>query len=262
MVFGVKQMKQKLSNGEVRVIQTLNSMSAPQPPRELLKENGMKNCNAPENQTKRRILAIACATGLAVALTLSVAHIANAHQITPPRAPGDIEVPPGNKAFLVGHGVGTQNYICLPSSAGFAFTLFTPEATLFNPRDGQQVITHYFSPNNNPFDPSDKGVIRVTWEDSRDASIVWGAVEKSSSDANFVAPGAIPWLKVKAVGAQDGPTGGDRLSGTTFIQRVNTVGGSAPATGCAASADVGKKAFVPYTADYFFYFDPYADDRR
>jgi hypothetical protein len=86
MVFGVKQMKQKPPNGEVRVIQTRNSMSAPQPPHELLKENGMKNCNAPENQTMRRILAIACATGLAVALTLSVGCAAS----------GDV----GKKAFM------------------------------------------------------------------------------------------------------------------------------------------------------------------
>jgi hypothetical protein len=219
----------------------------------------MKNCSTHGRQTTGSILRSACATGLAVALTLSVAQLAHAHQVTPPRVPADIEVLPPNKAFLVGHGVGTQNYICLPSGASFAFTLFTPEATLFNPRDMQQIITHYFSPNNKPFDASDKGVIRVTWEDSRDTSIVWGAVEKASTDVNFVALGAIPWLKVKAVGAQDGPTGGDRLSGTTFIQRVNTVGGSAPATGCAASGDVGKKAFVQYEADYFFYFDPYAD---
>ena len=222
----------------------------------------MKNRSAYGRQTTRSIRRSARATGLAVALTLSVAQLADAHPVTPPRVPGDIEVPPGKKVFLVGHGVGTQSYICLPSGAGFAFTLFTPEATLFNPRDGQQVITHYFSPNNNPFDPSDKGVIRATWEDSRDTSTVWGAIDKSSSDANFVTPGTIPWLRVKVVGAQDGPTGGDRLSGTTFIQRVNTVGGSAPATGCAASGDVGKKAFVPYTADYFFYFDPSADDGR
>jgi len=220
----------------------------------------MKNRSTYDNQATRRILRGACAAGLAVALSL--AQFAHAHHVTPPRVPFDIEVPPGNKAFLVGHAVGTQNYICLPSSGGFAFALFTPEATLFDPRDKQQVITHYFSPNNNPFDPSDKGVIRATWEDSRDTSTVWGAVEKSSTDANFVAPGAIPWIRVKVVGAQDGPTGGDRLSGTTFIQRVNTVGGSAPATGCGASADVGKKAFVPYEADYVFYFDPTADDRR
>jgi hypothetical protein len=219
----------------------------------------MNNRNTSENQTTRSILRSACATALAVAFTLSVAQVADAHQVIPPVVPGGLEVPAGNKAFLVGHGVGTQNYICLPAGTGFAFTLFTPEATLSS--YNQQVTTHYFSPNNNPFDPSDKGVIRATWEDSRDTSTVWGAIEKSSSDPNFVAPGAIPWLRVKVVGGQDGPTGGDRLSATTFIQRVNTVGGSAPATGCAASGDVGKKAFVPYTADYFFYLDPYADDR-
>jgi hypothetical protein len=219
----------------------------------------MKNRSTHENQTARRILLSACAIGLTVALTLSVTQTGHAHRITPPSVPGDIEVPPGNKAFLVGHAVGTQNYICLPAGAGFAFALFTPEATLFAHRDRQQVTTHYFSPNNRPFDPSDKGVIRATWEDSRDTSTVWGAVEKSSNDANFVAPGAIAWLKVKVVGAQDGPTGGDRLSATSFIQRVNTVGGSAPSTGCAALGDVGKKAFVPYTADYFFYFDADAD---
>ena len=222
------------------------------------KDEGMKNCNTSE-QITRRTLPIVWAGALAVALTLSLAQIAHAHKITPPRVPFDIEVPAGNKAFLVGHGVGTQNYICLPSSTGFSFQLFTPEATLFDPRSKQQIITHYFSPNNKPFDPADKGVIRVTWEDSRDSSIVWAALEKSSTDANFVALGAVPWLRLKAVGAQDGPTGGDRLSDTAFIQRVNTAGGSAPSTGCAASAGVGKKAFVPYTADYFFYRDPNKD---
>jgi len=60
---------------------------------------------------------------------------------------------------------------------------------------------------------------------------------------------------VKEVGALAGPTGGDKLTGTTFIQRVNTSGGVAPATGCSALTDIGAKAFVPYTADYFFYKD-------
>jgi hypothetical protein len=55
------------------------------------------------------------------------------------------------------------------------------------------------------------------------------------------------------VGAQDGPNDGDKLSEATFIQRVNTVGGIAPSTGCASAADVGKRAFVSYRADYFFY---------
>jgi hypothetical protein len=51
----------------------------------------------------------------------------------------------------------------------------------------------------------------------------------------------------------DGPTDGDKLKETTFIQRLKTSGGVAPSTGCALSADVGKKALVDYEADYFFY---------
>jgi hypothetical protein len=43
------------------------------------------------------------------------------------------------------------------------------------------------------------------------------------------------------------------MSQTTFIQRLNTNGGSAPATGCSASTDVGEQTLVPYTADYYFF---------
>jgi len=55
------------------------------------------------------------------------------------------------------------------------------------------------------------------------------------------------------VGAPDGPSGGDTLTATTFIQRLNTSRGVAPSAGCRSKADVGNQAFVPYTADYFFY---------
>jgi hypothetical protein len=58
---------------------------------------------------------------------------------------------------------------------------------------------------------------------------------------------------VTAVGNRAGPTGGDMLTGTTFIQRLSTSGGVAPATGCSSPADIGNKAFVPYTTDYYFY---------
>jgi uncharacterized protein DUF3455 len=44
-----------------------------------------------------------------------------------------------------------------------------------------------------------------------------------------------------------------RLTRTTFIQRLNTSGGIAPSTGCTQPIDLGTKALVPYTADYFFY---------
>jgi len=222
-------------------------MSAPQPRAQGAKDNRMKNCTASDNHTTRRILSIVSATALAVAFTVSLAQPAHA-EVTPPPVPANIQVPPGSRALLEGHAVGTQNYVCLPSGTGFKFTLFTPQATLFNDL-GKQITTHYFSPN-----PFEGGKIRVTWQ-SRDTSTVWGQVNDSSSDRNFVKPGAVAWLLVKVVGAEDGPTGGDTLTETAFIQRLNTSGGLAPATGCSSVTDVGNQAFVPYTADYFFYTD-------
>ncbi|MBZ5639633.1 MAG: DUF3455 domain-containing protein [Acidobacteriia bacterium] len=224
----------------------------------------MKNCNAPENRTARRILPIVCSTALVVAFAALLPQPAHAGQITQPRVPAGIEVPPGSaedaraKAFLEGHGAGTQNYICLPSGSGFAWTLFTPEATLFSDND-RQIITHFFSPN-----PSENGTIRATWQHSRDTSVVWAAAtpDTTSTDPAFVATGAVPWLRLNVVGAQDGPTGGDTLTASKFVQRLNTSGGVAPLTGCSLSTDVGKKAFVPYTADYFFYSTPGADSNE
>ena len=167
--------------------------------------------------------------------------------ITVPPVPDEIKVPEGNRVFLVGHAVGTQNYVCLPSGKEFRFTLFTPQATLFSD-DARQATTHYFSPN-----PFENGTIRATWQDSRDTSTVWAQATHTSMDPDFVAPGAVAWVLLQRVGSQDGPDGGDTLTGTTFVQRLSTSGGVAPSTGCKTSNDVGHQAFAPYTADYFFY---------
>ena len=214
----------------------------------------MENRNSFGNRTARRIPPVAYAA-LAVALVVSLPLSAHAAHVTPPPVPGTIVIEEGNRAFLEGHATGTQNYVCLPSGTGFAWSLFTPQATLFNDHD-RQITTHFFSPN-----PAENGnPIRAAWEHSRDTSTVWGKVTGQSDDANFVAPGAIPWLRVEKVGVLHGPSGGETLTVTTFIHRVNTVGGVAPATGCSVATDVGKRAFVPYTADYFFYTDRDTDD--
>jgi hypothetical protein len=197
-----------------------------------------------------RLLTSALFASAVIGTAASLAHAQTAQEsfaITPPAVPADIQVPAGNKVFLVGHGVGTQNYVCLPSGKDFKFTLFTPQATLFSD-DSTQLTTHFFSPN-----PFEGGTIRVTWQDSRDTSAVWAQVTQSSSDPAFVARDAIAWLLLQRAGSQDGPDGGDTLTETTFIQRVNTHGGVAPSTGCKSQNDVGHQAFVPYTADYFFY---------
>jgi hypothetical protein len=197
-------------------------------------------------------------TALAMVVVLAQPRAAHAHDndhgpghVRPPRVPGNIEVEAGNKAFLEGHAVGTQNYICLPSGTSFTWTFFGPQATLFND-DDRQIITHFLSAN-----PDEIGTPpRASWQHSRDSSMVWAVLRdpnSTSSDPQFVAQGAIPWLLLKKVGAQEGPTGGGTLAHVSFIHRVNTSGGVAPSTGCAVATDVGKKALVPYTADYFFY---------
>jgi hypothetical protein len=125
--------------------------------------------------------------------------------------------------------------------------LFGPQATLFND-DARQIITHFLSPN-----PDEGGTARATWQHSRDTSAVWAQRIAFSSDPDFVEPGAIPWFLLQVVGAERGPTGGQRLAETTYIQRVYTTGGLEPSTGCAQAEDVGQRALVPYTADYLFY---------
>jgi uncharacterized protein DUF3455 len=124
----------------------------------------------------------------------------------------------GHKVFLVGHGVGVQIYSCRAAQSGFAWSFVAPRANLYGD-SGRLVITHFGGP---------------TWQ-AGDGSKVVGRVDASPLTVD---PIAVPWL---------------RLAGTTFIQRIATVGGVAPpAAECNASA-VGTVREVPYTADYYFW---------
>ena len=184
-------------------------------------------------------------TALSMVFAITLPQAALAQTITPPAVPPGLEVTDGSQPFLVGHGVGTQNYVCAPTDklGRVDWSLFTAEATLFSD-DNFQLITHFSSPN-----PDEGGFVRVSWQDSRDTSAVWGrGVAMATVD-----PEAIPWVKLQRAGSRVGPTGGNTLSVVTFLQRVHTEGGKAPSTGCDALPDVGKKAFIPYSADYIFY---------
>jgi hypothetical protein len=220
------------------------------------------------HRAKNRLRRCGFALSIIGLMAISTAHAQNADpgNLRPPDVPEKIKVEQGNKVFLVGRAVGTQNYVCKVSGSGFKFVLFTPQATLFGADDDRQVIHHFFSPN--PFElntdptvvtpaPGTPGLIRATWQHSRDSSTVWAfatpATTLTSADSPLVEQGAVAWLLLKASGTQDGPAGGHTLSETTFVQRLNTHGGVAPLTGCASATDVGNEAFVPYTADYFFY---------
>ena len=142
---------------------------------------------------------------------------------TAPPVPGDIAAPEGHKPYLVAHAEGVQIYTC----EGSAWKLLAPRATL-TAETGTVIGSHYGGP---------------TWE-ARDGSTV-----AARRDAGVPgAPGAVDWLRLKATSTTAGADG-DRLAGTTYIQRIHTVGGVAPAGACAA----GASAEVPYTADYVFF---------
>ena len=184
---------------------------------------------------------------IVAALAVAAPFAAMATNVKPPKVPDTLAVPAGSKAFLIGHAVGTQNYICLPDGTGAKWVLFGPQATVFDDH-GRQLMTHFLSPN-----PAESNALRATWMDSDRTSSVWAMKVAESDDARYVEPGAIKWFLLKVMGAEEGSQRNDRLVKTTVIHRVNTSGGVAPASECMLTGDVGKAKFVPYTADYVFY---------
>jgi hypothetical protein len=208
-----------------------------------------------------KIKKIVPAVGCGLLLSLAIPAAFCQKPVTPP----EITPPPGNVLFLATHAQGTQNYICEPSSNGKAgWVFFSPQATLFAPlgnRSDRQAATHYLSPIPGATSPAPAGcawsaatgeVSCPTWQSSLDSSEVWGEKEGSiqaGSDASCPNSGAIPCLLLGAAATRRGPEGSDLLAKTTFIQRLNTEGGSAPAGACSA----GDEALAPYSADYYLY---------
>ena len=167
----------------------------------------------------------------AVATAATLVTAQGAWALTPPTVPANIKVPAGNTLFLVAHAQGAQVYRCTNTAGVYAWTLFTPAATLYDDA-GRSIILHYAGP---------------TWRAHDGSTVVAARVDGAPSPL----PNTIPWLLLKATSTTPGSTG-DLLTPTTYIQRVNTVGGVAPATGCDA-AHVGATRPVFYTADYSFY---------
>jgi hypothetical protein len=137
-------------------------------------------------------------------------------------------VPEGNKPFLIGHAEGVQIYRC----NGVSWGLVAPRANLYGD-NGKLIATHFAGPS---------------WQ-ATDGSKVIG---RRSKDPVTVDPTAIPWLLLERVSTSPGPDG-DRLAGTTFIQRIETTGGLAPAASTCTAETADDVAEVPYTADYVFW---------
>jgi len=187
----------------------------------------------------------------AVALVITIAISRTAHAsfdwVWRPHVPATIEAPAGHRPFYAGHAVGTQNYICTATPTGLKWLFIGPQATIFSNFFEQQLLTHFQSKN-----PYAADAIQATWQSSRDTSAVWATKLRGSVDPAFVDPTAIEWLLLEVTGTVEGPSGGDLLTRTSYIQRVNTVGGKEPAAPCT-DAVLNTRQLVAYEADYYFY---------
>ena len=169
--------------------------------------------------------------------------------IVAPNVPAGLEVLAPYKPFLKAHAVGTQNYICAPAAtaSGLDWLFIGPQATLFD-ENLNQTFTHFQSKN-----PEKAGAIQATWQHSNDSSAIWATRHSGSLDPLYVKPNSIEWLLLDVSGDQLGPMGGDKLSRTAFIHRVNTLGGVKPVSSECTAATVNTRRLVAYEADYIFY---------
>jgi hypothetical protein len=146
----------------------------------------------------------------------------------PPAVPDSLAVPAGNVLEFHLDGVGVQIYTCqLSASGSYAWVFKAPQADLFGP-GGRLAGAHYAGP---------------TWEALDGSTVVGSKLAAYTAD-----PSAIPWLLLQAA-SHDGK---GLMSKVTYVQRLSTVGGLAPTTGCDAD-HVGAEADVDYTATYYFY---------
>ena len=170
-------------------------------------------------QPIRRVATVAMLAVLSAVLPLSSA----AQQV-----PQQLQ-PPGNEQFLFQvQGKGDQIYTCKTDGTQFAWALKAPDAQLFD-QDGKAFGKHFAGPS---------------WEANDGSSITGKAVATAPSPD----PDSIPWLRINILSND----GSGLLTRITTVQRLNTKGGKAPASGCDA-AHAAEEVRVPYSADYLFF---------
>jgi hypothetical protein len=138
--------------------------------------------------------------------------------------PPGLKPPAGNVLTAQFAGRGVQVYQC---TAG-AWVFVEPAANLVGHGPGRsriQTAVHYKGP---------------TWESTTDGSLVQGTTIASSPVS-----GSIPQLLLKATANR----GTGIFGRVTYINRLDTRGGAAPAGSCTSGQTTG----VPYTAQYLFY---------
>ncbi len=139
--------------------------------------------------------------------------------------PAELRVPDGYKRVLSTEWRGVQIYDCVDGAWKFR----EPKADIVadKPID-KRIAIHYVGP---------------TWESTRDGSAVVGAVKARVNAPNPQSD--IPWLLLQATKN----SGKGVFDDVAYIQRLDTVGGTAPDGSCMA----GQTAEIPYMSTYDFW---------
>jgi hypothetical protein len=147
-----------------------------------------------------------------------------------PAVPIELRVPANQALMEQLHATGVQIYECRLKSdpSQFEWSFKQPEADLFT-KEGTKIAKHYAGP---------------AWE-ANDGSKVIGEV---IAHIDSPKPDSISWLLLRAKAI----SGKGLFTGVQYIQRLNTVGGSAPKAGCRQD-QAGQQLRASYTADYLFY---------
>ena len=167
---------------------------------------------------------------IAAAIALSACAGAPMMKVDNAALPEPVRVPAGQKLMMSTTGVGEITYECREKkdmAGAHEWAFVAPVATLYS-GDKKAVGKYYAGP---------------TWE-ANDGSKVTG---KKLAVAPAT-PGSIPLQLVKT----DPAMGAGAMTGVSYIQRLNTKGGVAPAMACDATSK-GKRQQVAYEADYVFY---------
>lgn len=145
-----------------------------------------------------------------------------------PDIPSVLWPPKGAKLVLVADAKGFQIYTCEQQNGQYLWAFKAPEAQLFDKR-GKVIGRHFAGPS---------------WELNDNSAVTGKIIEHADAPDKE----AIPWLLLAVVSH----SGRGKLTNVTYIQRVNTKRGKAPAAGCGASS-ASNEARSPYSATYRFY---------
>ena len=170
-------------------------------------------------------------TTVVVAAALMLSACASTPMFSQQSLPAAVQVPAGHSVAMETVGAGDITYECKlkkDSADQFEWTFIGPDAVLSD--RGGKAIGKYFGPP-------------ATWQNNDGSKVTATQVAVAPAGA-----GNIPSQLVKANPAM----GSGAMTGVSYIQRVATKGGVAPAAACAA-ANAGSKQKVQYQADYIFW---------